>query len=104
MDPILQALVDCPITLTMSKLLNLVPQFRHAIESRLQIPQATIPAHFTGPSSGLTIIDHLNPVIKALVQGIEITGCIVDVGFGVNVISKDTCRSLGITSWENCPF
>ena len=27
-DPIWEALADCPITLTMSKLLNLVPRFR----------------------------------------------------------------------------
>ena len=31
-DPIWEALVDCPITLTMSKLLNLVSQFRQAME------------------------------------------------------------------------
>ena len=32
-DPIWQALADCPITLTMSKLLKLVPRFRQAMES-----------------------------------------------------------------------
>ena len=35
-DPIWEALVDCPITLTMSKLLNLVPRFLQAMEARLQ--------------------------------------------------------------------
>ena len=33
-DPIWEALMDCPITLFMSKLLNLVLQFRQAMESR----------------------------------------------------------------------
>ena len=32
-DPIWQALGDCPITLTMSKLLKLVSRFRQAMES-----------------------------------------------------------------------
>ena len=32
-DPIWQALANCPITLTMSKLLNLVPHFRQAMET-----------------------------------------------------------------------
>ena len=34
-DPIWQALADCLITLTMSKLLNLVPQFRQTMETCL---------------------------------------------------------------------
>ena len=34
-DPIWQALANCPITLTMSKLLNLVPHFRQAMETWL---------------------------------------------------------------------
>ena len=99
-----EALADCPITLTMSKLLNLVPQFRQAMEARLQTPHKTIPALFIETNLGPTIIDHRSPAIKVLVQGTEIQGCVVDDGSGVNVISKATCTTLGITSWENCPF
>ena len=33
-NPIWDALADCPITLTMSKLLDLVPRFRQAMEVR----------------------------------------------------------------------
>ena len=103
-DPIWQALADCPITLTMSKLLSLVSQFRKAMESSLQIPHKVIPSYFTEPTHGPTIIDYYNPAIKVLVQGTEITGCVVVGGSGVNVISKATCTNLGITSWENFPF
>ena len=35
-DPIWEGLADCPITLTMSKLLNLVLRFRQAMEEKLQ--------------------------------------------------------------------
>ena len=104
MDPIWEALADCPITLTMSKLLNLVPRFRQAMEARLQTPHKTIPAHFTKPNLGPTFIEHRNPAIKVLVHGTEIKGCVVDGGSTVNVISKATCTNLGITSWENSPF
>ena len=103
-DSIWEALVDCPITLTMSKLLNLVPQFWQAMESRMQTPHKTIPALFTETNLRLTIIDHRSSVIKVLVHGIEIQGCVVDGRSGVNVISKATCTTLGITSLENCPF
>ena len=103
-DPIWEALADCPITLTIRKLLNLVPRFWKAMEARLQMPHKTIPALFMEPNLGRTIIDHQNPSIKVLVHGTEIQGCVVVEGSGVNVISKATCITLGITSWENFPF
>ena len=103
-DPIWEALADFPITLTMSKLLNLVPQFWQAMEARLQTPHKTIPALFTEPNLGPTIIDHRNPPIKVLVHGTEKKGCVWDNGSGVYVISKAPCTNLGITSWEKLPF
>ena len=95
-DPIWEALVDCPITINMSKLLNLVPRFRQAMEARLQTPHKTIPALLTETNLGPTIIDHQNPAIKVLVHDTEIQGCVVDSGSGVNVISKATCTNLGL--------
>ena len=103
-DPIWEALADCLITLTMRKLLNLVPRFWQAMESRLQMPHKVIPSLFTEPNHGPMVIDHQNPAIKVLVQGTKITGCVVDGSSDVNVISKATCNNLGITSWENCPL
>ena len=50
------------------------------------------------------VIDHHNPAIKVVLQGEEISGCIIDGGSGVNVISKATCNRLGIIEWEVCPF
>ena len=97
-DPIWEAIVDWPITLTMSKLLYLVPRFRQAMEARLQTSHRTNPALFTKANLGPTIIDHRNPAIKVLVHGTEIQGCVVDGGSGVNVISKATCTHLSITS------
>ena len=89
-DLIWEALVDCPITLTMRKLLNQVPQFRQAMESRLQTPHKVNLTLFTEHNHGPTIIDLQNPAIKVLGKGTEITGCVVDDGSGMNVISKAT--------------
>ena len=89
-DPIWEALANCPITLTMRKLLNLVPQFRQAMESRLQMPHKVIPTLFIEHNHGPTVVDHQNPAIKVLVQGTEITECVVDGGSSVNVISEAT--------------
>ena len=96
-DPIWEALADFPITLTMRKLLNLVPRFQQAMEARLQTPHKVIPTLFTEPNHASPVIDHQNPTIKVLVHGTEITRCVVDGGTGVNVISKAICTNLGIT-------
>ena len=88
----------------MSKFLNLVPRFRQAMDSLLQTPHKAILDHFTEPTNGPTVIVHQNPTIEVLMQGTKITGCVVDDGSGVNVISKATCNNLSITSWESCPF
>ena len=98
------ALADCPIMLTMSKLLNLVPRFRQEMEARLQTPHRAIQTLFTEPNHGPTVIDHQNPTIKVMLHHTEIKGCIVDGRSGVNVISKATCTNLDITSWENFPL
>ena len=51
-ESIWEALVDCRITLTMSKLLNLVPRFPQAMEARLQAPHQAIPAMLTETNPG----------------------------------------------------
>ena len=89
-DMISETLADCPITLTMSKLLNLVPQFWQAMESRLQKPHKVIPTLSTEHNHGPMIIDNQNPAINVLGQGTEITGYVVDGSSGVNVIPKAT--------------
>ena len=63
-----------------------------------------ISANYTESSSGPMVVDHHNPAIKVVLQGQEITRCIVDGGSRVNVISKSTCNRLGVTDWEACPF
>ena len=80
----------------MSKFLNLVPRFRQAMDSLLQTPHKAILDHFTEPTNGPTVIVHQNPTIEVLMQGTKITGCVVDDGSGVNVLSKATCNKLGI--------
>ena len=75
-DLIWQALADCPITLTMSKFLNLVSRFRQAMDSRLQIPQTPILANFTEPSGRPAIIDHPNPTIKEWCKALKSRGAL----------------------------
>ena len=90
-DPLWQALADYQIIVTMNKMLNLVPRFRQAMETRMRnIDRVMIPTKFAESITGLAMVDHHNPAIKVILQGEEITGCIVDGGSGVNVISKAT--------------
>ena len=72
------------------KLQNLVPQFRQAMESRLQKPHKVIPTLFKEHNHGPTVIDNRNPAIKVLLKRTAITRCVVDGRTGVNVISKAT--------------
>ena len=50
-------------------------------------------ANYIESSIGPIMVDHHNPIIKVVLQGQEITGCIVDDGSRVNVISKSTCTA-----------
>ena len=104
-DPIWQALAGCEITMTMEKLLQLVPRFRQAVENRIiGKPGINVSINFAKTSAEPTVVDHHNPAIKLVLHGKEITGCIIDGGSGVNVISAKTCEQLGISEWEACPF
>ena len=60
--------------------------------------------NFVESSPGPTVVDHHNLTIKVVLQGEEISGCIVDGGSSVNVISKAICNCLGTKEWEVCPF
>ena len=62
-DPIWQALTGCEITLTMEKLLQLVPRFRQAVEERVTgRPGVSVATNFTDISDGPTVVDHHNSV------------------------------------------
>ena len=79
--------------MTMEKLLQLVPRFRQAVEDRITgKPKIEVSANFAETSTGPTVVDHHNPAIKLVIHGQEITGCIIDRGSGVNVISAKTCE------------
>ena len=69
-DPIWQALADCEITMTMEKLLRLVPRFRQVVENRIKgIPGLDVSTNFAETSAGPTVMDHHNPAIKLVLQG-----------------------------------
>ena len=67
-------------------------------------PSISVSANFVETSDGTTVVDQHNPTIKLVLHDQEITGCIIDGGSGVNVISVKTCERLGISEWEACPF
>ena len=51
----------------MDKLLNLVPQFRHAMATRMRgVDRFEILTNIDGSSVGSTMIDHQNLVIKVV--------------------------------------
>ena len=104
-DPIWQALARCEITLTMEKLLQIVPWLRQAVEERIMGRLAiSVSANFTETRDSPKVVDHHNRAIKLVLHGQEVAGCIIDGGSGVNVISAKTCEQLGISEWEACPF
>ena len=69
-DPIWQALADCEITMTMEKLLRLVPRFRQDMENRIRgTTGLDVSTNFVESSTRPTIVDHHNPTIKLVLQG-----------------------------------
>ena len=104
-DPVWQALAGSEVILTMDKLLQLVPRFRRTIEDRITgRSNRGVFTNFTKTNDGPTLVDHNNPTIQVILKGQEIVGCIIDGGSGVNVISSNICKQLGISKWEACPF
>ena len=97
-DPVWQALAGCAVTITMEKLLQLVPRFRSAIKDCITgKPDISVSTNFTETSDGPMVVDHNNPAIKLVLQGKEIAGCIIDRGSSLNVIRTRTCEQLGIS-------
>ena len=91
-EPIWQVLINSDITLTMDKLLRLIPRFRQVVENQMQSTAGLeISASFAEANTSPAVVDHHNPVIKIILRGQDISGCIVDGGSGVNVISTTTC-------------
>ena len=43
-------------------------------------------------------------MLKLIIKGQEVLGCLIDGGLGVNVISKSTCDRLGIQDWKKLFF
>ena len=84
--------------LTMENLLQLGSRFRRTIKDRIAgRPDISASANFTETNNGPMVVDHNNPAIKLVFQGQEVVGCIIDGGFGVNVISPKTCEQMGIS-------
>ena len=65
---------------------------------------AAAPAFFSNPEEGWAVVDTNSPAITAIIKGRELLSTIVDGGSGVNVISLQTCNTLGIQEWEPCLF
>ena len=98
-DPALLALDNyCHITMSLFRLLKLVPRFTETVTTihrKEQLLEALI--HFVNPTMGPTVLDDQNPVVKLIIRGMEVPEVIIDGGSGVNVINKTTCDQLGIT-------
>ena len=92
-NPIWQALAGCEITMTMEKLLQVVPRFQQAVEDCITgKPGISVSTNFVETSTEPTVVDHHDPTIKLVLHSQEITGCIIDGGSSVNVISAKTCE------------
>ena len=53
---------------------------------------------------GMNVIDPHCPGVDILVHSQKINVALIDGGFGVNVITMETCEKLGLTDWQKCIF
>ena len=104
-NPTWPALQECQIMLPLGRLLQLAPRFTDGLKSTLAPSSPTpAPAFFSNPEEGPAVVDTNSPAITAIIKGRELLSTIVDGGSGVNVISLQTCNTLGIQEWEPCLF
>ena len=68
--PVWQALVNSQITLTMNKLLNLVPWFWQEMENHMRrMNQVMMLTNFAKSMIGPIVVDHHNLAIKVILLG-----------------------------------
>ena len=91
--------------LPLGRLMQLVPRFTNGLKSVLAPPNsAPAPTFFSNPNEVPVVVDNSSPVIATIIKGREVPRTIANGGSGVNVISQQTCDTLGIQEWEPCPF
>ena len=103
-DAGLEVLADSQISMPLHKLLHLLPCFKETIHSLTAWDTTQPSVHLMALAPGPPLMDSQNPVVQILIRGHQVSGCIIDGGSGVNVISEATCSRLDITEWELCPF
>ena len=96
-DAIWATLQNCNITLSLSRMLDLIPRFwdRLTWAHTLTVALVTPTTH---------VRDEHCPTILLTIKDQEIPSVVIDGGSGMNVISEVTCTSLGLQEWELCPF
>ena len=100
---------SCPHKLpnlhVLHKLLQLLPHFNDMVASLTTGKEpTTMPIHLAEPGTRPLLMDSSNPVVKLVIKGRDVHGCIIDGDLCVNVISEATCHDHGITQWEPCLF
>ena len=98
---------SCPHKLpnlhVLHKLLQLLPHFNDMVASLTTGKEpTTMPIHLAEPGTRPLLMDSSNPVVKLVIKGRDVHGCIIDGDLCVNVISEATCHDHGITQWEPC--
>ena len=93
-----QALTSDQISMPLHKLLQLLPHFKETVQScTTGLEPTTSFVHLMAPEPRPPLMDSPNPVVKVVIKGHEVHGCIIDGGSRVNVISEVTCHDLGLT-------
>ena len=104
-DHLWDAFTNSRISLPLHKLLPLLPRFRDTLATLTSdTKSATPPINLTDPRTGPPLMDSQNPVVKIMIKGRDLHGCIIDGGSDVNVINEATCHNLGLNQWEPCPL
>ena len=62
------------------------------------------PIFFLNPEEGPAVVDTNNPAVMITIKRNVVLETIIDRGFGVNVINRRTCDTLGLREWEPYPF
>ena len=89
--------------MTLEQLLQLFPRFGKGLKKSLQ-PAPAAELQIASAKMGSNVIDPHCPGVDILIQGQKTIGALIDGGFGVNVITTNTCRKIGLTNWPSARF
>jgi hypothetical protein len=103
--PLLQALQDIPIyAKTIKELCGRKPVRKIKNSSSIVHVVGALSDLILGRKEPVKYVDPGNPIVTVQIQGFSFPNTLVDLGVAINILTMETCNTLGFDSFEPTPI